>query len=118
MKPARSKWESDIVARQRNVVFPDTVANEARFWKNLIQGKRKLSFVQIVGIALITITVVTAICEPIAAQIWAPNVHGTLWQRIVGNFGLQIVVLALGIGALLIGQFVSNRKERLKKVAK
>ena len=31
----REKWIEDIEARQRNIVFPDTVQNEARFWRNL-----------------------------------------------------------------------------------
>lgn len=31
----REEWEQDIASRQRNVVFPDTVYNEARFWQNL-----------------------------------------------------------------------------------
>src|SRR5439155_1019781 len=30
----REEWLQDIEARQRNVVFPDTVNNEARFWRN------------------------------------------------------------------------------------
>lgn len=29
------QWLLDTEARQRNVVFPDTVQNEARFWRNL-----------------------------------------------------------------------------------
>jgi hypothetical protein len=31
----RERWLHDMEARQRNVVFPDTVQNEARFWPNL-----------------------------------------------------------------------------------
>jgi hypothetical protein len=31
----RDQWLQDVEARQRNVVFPDTVQNEARFWRNL-----------------------------------------------------------------------------------
>jgi hypothetical protein len=31
----RDEWLQDIEARQRNVVFPDTVQNETRFWRNL-----------------------------------------------------------------------------------
>src|ERR1051326_8745018 len=31
----KDRWLEDIEARQRNVVFPDTVQNEARFWRNL-----------------------------------------------------------------------------------
>jgi hypothetical protein len=42
----REEWLQDIEARQRNVVFPDTVNNEARFWRNIIEGKQKLSTVR------------------------------------------------------------------------
>jgi hypothetical protein len=31
----KDRWLEDIEARQSNVVFPDTVQNEARFWRNL-----------------------------------------------------------------------------------
>lgn len=32
---ARDRWLRDIEERQRNVVFPSTVQNEVRFWRNL-----------------------------------------------------------------------------------
>jgi hypothetical protein len=38
----REEWLEDIEARQRNVVLPDTVNNEAWFWRNIIC---KFSFV-------------------------------------------------------------------------
>jgi hypothetical protein len=54
MKPrSRDEWLDDINARQRNVVFPDTAQNEARFWRNIISGKRHLTIAQITGVALI-----------------------------------------------------------------
>jgi len=34
----RDQWMDDIEARQRNVVFPNTVENETRFWRNLGTG--------------------------------------------------------------------------------
>jgi len=34
-KPTSEEWARDIEARQRNVVFPDTVQNDARFWRNV-----------------------------------------------------------------------------------
>jgi len=40
----------DVELSQRNVVFPDTAANEARFWRNIISGK--LTTVQIIGVVL------------------------------------------------------------------
>ena len=35
------QWLLDVDARQRNIVFPDTVKNEVRFWHNL--SKRPLN---------------------------------------------------------------------------
>lgn len=46
----KQEWMRDLELRQRNIVFPDTAANEARFWRNLISGK--LSAVQVIGIIL------------------------------------------------------------------
>ena len=31
----RDRWLQDVESRQRNVVFPDTMQNETRFWRNL-----------------------------------------------------------------------------------
>ena len=39
----RDEWLQDIDARQRNIVFPDTVENETRFWRNLGTGPSKTS---------------------------------------------------------------------------
>ena len=45
------QWAQDIEARQSNVVFPDTVQNEARFWRNL--GNQPWTPVTKVGLALL-----------------------------------------------------------------
>ena len=47
------QWLQDIRARQRNIVFPDTVQNEARFWRNL--GKQPFNASTHVGLALMAI---------------------------------------------------------------
>jgi hypothetical protein len=39
----REEWLRDVDARQHNVVFPDTVQNEARFWRNLGKGPSSTS---------------------------------------------------------------------------
>jgi hypothetical protein len=48
----RDEWLQDIEARQRNVVLPDTVQNEARFWRNI--GKQPSTSTK-VGLALLAI---------------------------------------------------------------
>ena len=40
-------------ARQRNIVFPDTVQNEARFWRNI--SKRPLNTSSKIGLALLAL---------------------------------------------------------------
>jgi hypothetical protein len=55
------EWLRDIDARQRNVVFPDTAANEARFWRNLMEGKQKLTRLQTVGILIMGLLAVALV---------------------------------------------------------
>jgi hypothetical protein len=49
---SRDKWLRDVDARQRNIVFPDTAQNEARFWRNIISGQQRLTIGQTLGIAI------------------------------------------------------------------
>jgi hypothetical protein len=35
----REQWMQDVQNRQRSVVFPETLANETRFWQNILNGK-------------------------------------------------------------------------------
>lgn len=39
----RDRWLHNIESRQRNIVFPDTLQNETRFWRNLGTGPSKTS---------------------------------------------------------------------------
>lgn len=61
-RKGEQEWVHQVQLSQRNTVFPDTVSNEARFWRNIISGKRHLSTAQIVGIVLI--------CGVLAAPVW------------------------------------------------
>ena len=36
-------WERDVINRQRNIVFPDTILNEGRFYRNIASGKAVFS---------------------------------------------------------------------------
>lgn len=47
----------DVDQRQRNIVFPDTVSNETRFWRNLYTGKQKLTVIQVFGVIVLAIWV-------------------------------------------------------------
>jgi hypothetical protein len=46
----REAWEADIERRQHNFVFPDTVQNEGRFYRNILRTKMPLNPVQRAGV--------------------------------------------------------------------
>lgn len=52
----RDQWLQDVDYRQRNFVFPDTVQNEARFWRNLGNSPWKTSTK--VGVSVLAVFVV------------------------------------------------------------
>jgi hypothetical protein len=54
-RQGKDEWLRDVDARQRNVVFPDTVQNEARFWRNL--GKGPANTATKVGLAILALFV-------------------------------------------------------------
>ena len=54
-KPSSNEWMRDVELSQRNVVFPDTVANEARFWRNL--GDRPWTASIKIGMAVLAVFV-------------------------------------------------------------
>ncbi len=57
--PARLRvWERDVIHRQRNIVFPDTVLNEGRFYRNIASGKAVFSRGQKISLLLIFLYVV------------------------------------------------------------
>jgi hypothetical protein len=50
------EWERDVRNRQRNIVFPDTVLNEGRFYRNIFSGAAQLNSTQRIGILLLAAT--------------------------------------------------------------
>ena len=86
------RWLQDIEARQRNYVFPDTVRNEARFWRNLTEvpwttstkiGMAVLAvFVGAFGIRLLVAVVQGHHALPLALGmilIWGPIFGAIAW---------------------------------------
>jgi hypothetical protein len=100
MRRRRQEWLQDIDARQRNTVFPDTVQNEGRFWRNLASGKQKLTIVQVVGIALFFLTIVGILWEE-AARRFRFGTSGPMFDRLVATFGSWAIALGL-FGVLLL----------------
>jgi hypothetical protein len=73
----REEWLRDVNARQRNVVFPDTVENETRFWRNLGTGPSKTSTK--IGLAILAIFVFGFG----AAILVATYQGGVLWEFVL-----------------------------------
>lgn len=63
------EWERDIRNRQRNIVFPDTVLNEARFFRNVVSGRAVWKPIQRLGVLLITAPFVFTGCLGIAYSV-------------------------------------------------
>lgn len=56
------EWELDLLNRQRNIVFPDTMLNEGRFFRNMVSGQIPMNPVQKFGILLITAPFIATGC--------------------------------------------------------
>ena len=102
MRKGREEWQEDVTARQRNVVFPDTVQNEGRLWRNLASGKQKLTIVQIIGIALMFL-MLGVIFWSQAADGFRYAASGSIFDRLVAAFGWWAIILGLfGVFFLLL----------------
>lgn len=77
------QWLRDIDDRQRNVVFPATVQNEARFWRNLKDVPWKPSTKA--GMAILGLSVV----------VWTGAILVALFQAGIGT------AIAFGLGMIL-----------------
>jgi hypothetical protein len=53
----RDSWRRDIENRQRSIVFPDTVRNEARLWRNLVEDRTPWKKSTKVGVAILAVFV-------------------------------------------------------------
>ena len=61
MARRHQEWLRDVYDRQRNTVFPDTAANEARFWRNLFNRTRTLSGIQVAGVLVLVAWVIALV---------------------------------------------------------
>src|SRR5215469_17800047 len=81
------RWMEDVRASQRNIVFPDTVQNEASGWRKLITSKRPLTLVQIIGLGLLYLAVGAVFWDSLR---W--NLLGK-WAVLLIAFGISFLIL-------------------------
>ena len=85
----RDAWQQDIQNRQRNIAFPDTVQNEGRFLRGILNDTQPLNRVQKIGAwvyGLLTLV------------IWA----SVLTMMVRGGAGVLGVALEVGFGVALV----------------
>ncbi len=97
----------DIDARQRNVVFPDTVENEGRFWRNIWTGK-SLNLTQWVGLLVLILFFGGSVLFYLR-MLW-PVGQFSWWQKVISSYGVYIVVF----GAIVVLIVIGNRRARRK----
>ena len=77
-------WERDIINRQRNIVFPDTILNEGRFYRNIASGKAVFTTAQRVSLLAIVLFFVVVNAVDLASAIGSPRkfLRGDVWPAI------------------------------------
>ncbi len=65
----KQEWEQDIINRQRNIVFPDTVLNEGRFYRNIFSRTPDFTRGQRVGLVIWGLCVFVSGCVGLAGSI-------------------------------------------------
>jgi hypothetical protein len=96
---SREEWLQDIAERQRNTVFPDTVQNEARFWRTIFEGKQRLTRVQGIGVcvlvfmALVLLFTTLFLDGPSRGFSWANFIYGaSRWLIAFAILGIFLLV--------------------------
>jgi predicted permease len=103
----KDEWLRDVDARQRNVVFPDTVQNEGRFWRNI--GKAPLTTAGKVGLAILAVFVFGNIAFVVSLIL--RDEHG---EQELG----VIVLLVLLIFGPIVGGIIWATRRTLRNIQK
>jgi len=96
----------DIDSRQRNVVFPDTLQNEGRFWRNLWASKESLSVAQWIGVLIMFFGLVACLAAYLR-MLW-PDIQEPSWQKVIDGYAVYIVVIGAAVAFIVVG----NRRAR------
>jgi protein-S-isoprenylcysteine O-methyltransferase Ste14 len=74
----RDEWLREMESRQHNVVFPNTVENEARFWRNVDKQPYRTSTK--IGLAILAIFVFGFLIRILVAT----HKEGVFWRFVLG----------------------------------
>ena len=115
MQPMTLKeWERDVVNRQRNIVFPDTVLNEARFYRNILSGSTQLTLSQRLGVLLIAGTMFLLGCFGVADSGRSIVGREAAFGAISGAFWVGVLLCGIGLSlrAVLSGPEPVRKRRR------
>ena len=101
MSKRQEEWQQDISARQRNIVFPDTAQNEGRLWRNLANGKQKLTIVEAIAAGLIFLTLVGFAWRE-AVRRFTFGTSGSTSDRLLATATSLVSSVAIPLGLLAI----------------
>ncbi len=99
-KSGQEEWMKDARERQRNVVFPDALRNEASGWRRLMTGKQPLTTVHTIGIGLLFLGMGVVLWGLISEKL-RHSAGNSFIDRVFGGFGDWIVLFAI-LGALFL----------------
>jgi len=110
------QWQDDLVRRQRNIVFPDTVENEGRFWRGILRGGIRLTTFQKIGAAIVVLLAVGMWGHALLTMVTEPGDNRPLWARVVSvGVPLALAVVMLLMFMALIG-WQTRREQRRKRL--
>ena len=120
----QQQWERDIVNRQRNIVFPDTILNEGRFYRNIASGKavfsrgQKASLVIIVAIVLVFTSI--GLAEAVGYILGQRRIENKLFGIWIGLYPLAILYfwMFLAVKGLLPVRQISKRRKGYRRSGK
>ena len=94
---SKDDWLRDIDARQRNVVFPDIVQNEARFWRNIYSGKYSLTPPQWIGILILLAALLVCL-----TTLW-PRGEDVWWHKLINGYGIFAGLTVAFVTFVIVG---------------
>jgi hypothetical protein len=98
----QEEWMKDVRQSQRNVVFPDTLRNEASGWRRLMTSKQPLTIVQKAGIGLLFLAMGVVYWSVISDKLRGSS-GSPFFDRVLGGFGDWIGLFAIfGLVFLLL----------------
>ncbi len=94
------QWERDLRNRQRNIVFPDTVLNEGRFYRHMFSDKASFTLLQRLGIIVLALQFLWVGSMFLTGELSAlAQLNGI--ERMVMGVGSIPPLAMIGFGALL-----------------